>query len=68
MVMHELLTAGEDVLVFYNDKASFNFFIDVQRKFRAASAPANRTATAAGGGGSLNTRLQAGLFFLCTKI
>ena len=37
MVMHELLTAGEDVLVFYNDKASFNSFLEVQRKVRAIS-------------------------------
>ena len=31
MVMHELLTAGEDALVFYNDKASFNYLIEIQR-------------------------------------
>jgi hypothetical protein len=27
--MQELVTAGEDVLVFYNDKASFNSFVDM---------------------------------------
>lgn len=34
MVMQELINAGEDVLVFYNDKASFNHFIEMMRKER----------------------------------
>ena len=32
--MHELVTAGEDVLVFYNDKASFNYFVEMMRSER----------------------------------
>ena len=47
MVMHELLTAGEDVLVFYNDKASFNSFIEVQRTVRALSLKQLPTQSAA---------------------
>ncbi|CAB3383323.1 Hypothetical predicted protein [Cloeon dipterum] len=31
MVMQELVNAGEEVLVFYNDKSSFNQFIDMMR-------------------------------------
>ncbi|CAB4057996.1 ITPR1 [Lepeophtheirus salmonis] len=31
MVMQEMVNAGEDVLVFYNDKASFNHFVDMMR-------------------------------------
>jgi len=31
MVMQELVNAGEDVLVFYNDKASFNHFVEMMR-------------------------------------
>ncbi|XP_030748640.1 inositol 1,4,5-trisphosphate receptor isoform X3 [Sitophilus oryzae] len=34
MVMQELINAGEDVLVFYNDKASFNHFIEMMRSER----------------------------------
>ena len=34
LVMQELVTAGEDVLVFYNDRASFQFFIEMQRSER----------------------------------
>ncbi|RWS27298.1 inositol 1:4:5-trisphosphate receptor-like protein, partial [Leptotrombidium deliense] len=34
MVMQELVNAGEDVLIFYNDKASFNAFIDMMRSER----------------------------------
>lgn len=33
-VMQELINAGEDVLVFYNDKASFNHFIEMMRSER----------------------------------
>lgn len=31
MVMQELVNAGEDVLIFYNDKASFNNFMEMMR-------------------------------------
>ncbi|XP_057662060.1 inositol 1,4,5-trisphosphate receptor isoform X4 [Diorhabda carinulata] len=34
MVMQALINAGEDVLVFYNDKASFNQFIEMMRSER----------------------------------
>ncbi|KAK9889429.1 hypothetical protein WA026_004699 [Henosepilachna vigintioctopunctata] len=34
MVMQELVNAGEDVLVFYNDKASFNHFIEMMQSGR----------------------------------
>ncbi|XP_031335634.1 inositol 1,4,5-trisphosphate receptor isoform X3 [Photinus pyralis] len=34
MVMQELINAGEDVLVFYNDKASFNHFIEMMKSER----------------------------------
>ncbi|XP_059613160.1 inositol 1,4,5-trisphosphate receptor [Phlebotomus argentipes] len=34
MVMQELINAGEDVLVFYNDKASFNQFVEMMRRYR----------------------------------
>ncbi len=34
LVMQELVTAGEDVLVFYNDKASFNHFVEMMRSER----------------------------------
>ena len=34
LVMQELISAGEDVLVFYNDKASFNTFVDMMRSER----------------------------------
>ena len=34
LVMQELVNADEDVLVFYNDKASFNYFIDLMRHFK----------------------------------
>ncbi|KAK7867408.1 hypothetical protein R5R35_003837 [Gryllus longicercus] len=34
MVMQELVNAGEDVLVFYNDKASFNQFVEMMRSKR----------------------------------
>ncbi|XP_046406859.1 inositol 1,4,5-trisphosphate receptor isoform X3 [Ischnura elegans] len=34
MVMQELVNAGEDVLVFYNDKASFNHFVEMMRSER----------------------------------
>lgn len=33
MVMQELVNAGEDVLVFYNDKSSFNYFVDLMRNY-----------------------------------
>lgn len=32
--MQEMVTAGEDVLVFYNDKSSFNTFLFMQKKYR----------------------------------
>ena len=32
--MQELVTGGEDVLVFYNDKASFNIFVEMMRSER----------------------------------
>jgi hypothetical protein len=31
MVMQEMVNVGEDVLVFYNDKASSNAFVDMMR-------------------------------------
>uniref|UniRef100_A0A2A4JRB4 Inositol 1,4,5-trisphosphate receptor n=1 Tax=Heliothis virescens TaxID=7102 RepID=A0A2A4JRB4_HELVI len=34
LVMQEMVNAGEDVLVFYNDKVSFNNFIQMMRQFR----------------------------------
>ncbi|XP_076394008.1 inositol 1,4,5-trisphosphate receptor isoform X4 [Megachile rotundata] len=34
MVMQELVQAGEDVLVFYNDRASFNHFVEMMRSER----------------------------------
>ncbi|XP_076048925.1 inositol 1,4,5,-trisphosphate receptor isoform X4 [Oratosquilla oratoria] len=34
LVMQELVTAGEDVLVFYNDKASFNLFVEMMKNDR----------------------------------
>ncbi|CAG9759584.1 unnamed protein product [Ceutorhynchus assimilis] len=34
MVMQELINAGEEVLVFYNDKASFNHFVEMMRSER----------------------------------
>jgi len=34
IVMQELINAGEDVLVFYNDKASFNHFVEMMRQGR----------------------------------
>lgn len=35
IVMQELINAGEDVLVFYNDKASFNQLVDMMRKHKS---------------------------------
>ena len=35
VVMTELLTAGEDVLAFYNDRASFHHFIEMQKSERS---------------------------------
>lgn len=32
--MHELVNAGEDVLIFYNDKISFNYFIDLMKQYK----------------------------------
>ncbi|XP_049881589.1 inositol 1,4,5-trisphosphate receptor isoform X2 [Pectinophora gossypiella] len=34
LVMQEMVNAGEDVLVFYNDKVSFNYFIQMMRQFQ----------------------------------
>nr|XP_027212094.1 inositol 1,4,5-trisphosphate receptor-like [Penaeus vannamei] len=34
MVMQELVSAGEDVLVFYNERASFNMFIEMMKADR----------------------------------
>lgn len=34
MVMQELVNSGEDVLVFYNDKANFNYFVEMMRSDR----------------------------------
>nr|XP_034196586.1 inositol 1,4,5-trisphosphate receptor isoform X8 [Osmia lignaria] len=34
MVMQELVQAGEDVLVFYNDRSSFNHFVEMMRSER----------------------------------
>lgn len=34
MVMQELINAGEDVLVFYNDKTSFNQFVTMMKKHK----------------------------------
>ena len=33
-MMQEMVHAGEDVLVFYNDKASFNYMINMMRQER----------------------------------
>jgi hypothetical protein len=32
--MQELVNAGEEVLIFYNDKASFNHFLEMMRSER----------------------------------
>jgi inositol 1,4,5-triphosphate receptor type 1 len=37
MVMQELVNAGEDVLIFYNDKASFNTFMEMMRNYAKGS-------------------------------
>ncbi|CAG4962499.1 unnamed protein product [Colias eurytheme] len=34
LVMQELVNAGEDVLVFYNDKVMFNFFVQMMRQYK----------------------------------
>ncbi|XP_041983681.1 inositol 1,4,5-trisphosphate receptor isoform X2 [Aricia agestis] len=34
LVMQEMVNAGEDVLVFYNDKVSFNYFIQMMRQYK----------------------------------
>ncbi|XP_075987292.1 inositol 1,4,5,-trisphosphate receptor isoform X4 [Anticarsia gemmatalis] len=34
LVMQEMVNAGEDVLIFYNDKVSFNSFIQMMRVYR----------------------------------
>jgi hypothetical protein len=34
LVMQELVNAGEEVLIFYNDKASFNHFLEMMRSER----------------------------------
>ncbi|XP_047516588.1 inositol 1,4,5-trisphosphate receptor isoform X1 [Pieris napi] len=34
LVMQEMVNAGEDVLVFYNDKVSFNHFIQMMREYK----------------------------------
>ncbi|XP_058465064.1 inositol 1,4,5-trisphosphate receptor isoform X4 [Malaya genurostris] len=33
MVMQELVNAGEEVLIFYNDKSSFNYFVELMRTY-----------------------------------
>jgi inositol 1,4,5-triphosphate receptor type 1 len=42
MVMQELVNAGEDVLIFYNDKSSFNNFIEMMRKYRDGEMQVSR--------------------------
>jgi len=37
MVMQELINAGEDVLVFYNDKTSFSLLVEMMRSERQRS-------------------------------
>ncbi|XP_061508133.1 inositol 1,4,5-trisphosphate receptor isoform X4 [Anopheles gambiae] len=37
MVMQELVNAGEEVLVFYNDKGSFNYFVELMRSYSAGA-------------------------------
>ncbi|XP_049298454.1 inositol 1,4,5-trisphosphate receptor isoform X1 [Anopheles funestus] len=37
MVMQELVNAGEEVLVFYNDKGSFNYFVELMRSYSAGT-------------------------------
>ncbi|XP_037294714.1 inositol 1,4,5-trisphosphate receptor isoform X4 [Manduca sexta] len=37
LVMQEMVNAGEDVLVFYNDKVSFNYFIEMMKQYKATS-------------------------------
>uniref|UniRef100_A0AAG5DBZ0 Inositol 1,4,5-trisphosphate receptor n=1 Tax=Anopheles atroparvus TaxID=41427 RepID=A0AAG5DBZ0_ANOAO len=37
MVMQELVNAGEEVLVFYNDKASFNAFVELMRNYSSGT-------------------------------
>jgi hypothetical protein len=44
MVMQELVNVGEDVLVFYNDKASFNAFFDMIRAERHRLDTTNSSA------------------------
>ncbi|CAB3242639.1 unnamed protein product [Arctia plantaginis] len=34
LVMQEMVNAGEDVLIFYNDKVSFNYFLQMMRLYR----------------------------------
>ncbi|XP_052750963.1 inositol 1,4,5-trisphosphate receptor, partial [Galleria mellonella] len=34
LVMQEMVNAGEDVLIFYNDKVSFNYFIQMMRQYK----------------------------------
>ncbi|CAH2240156.1 jg22130, partial [Pararge aegeria aegeria] len=34
LVMQEMVNSGEDVLVFYNDKVTFNYFIQMMRTFK----------------------------------
>ncbi|XP_053618764.1 inositol 1,4,5-trisphosphate receptor isoform X3 [Plodia interpunctella] len=34
LVMQEMVNAGEDVLIFYNDKVSFNYFIMMMRQYK----------------------------------
>nr|XP_037876698.1 inositol 1,4,5-trisphosphate receptor isoform X5 [Bombyx mori] len=34
LVMQEMVNAGEDVLVFYNDKVSFNYFIQMMKQYK----------------------------------
>lgn len=38
MVMQELVNAGEDVLVFYNDKASYNNFMEMMRNYKKGAS------------------------------
>lgn len=38
MVMQELVNAGEDVLIFYNDKSSFNQFVEMMRADKKGSS------------------------------
>ena len=52
LVMQELLNSGEDVLVFYNDKSSFNTFAKIQLNNDNSMMRYGASGTGAGGSSS----------------